>query len=391
MTDPPYHARTSWRRGGGIAFVLAVAVGTALVVLGASLLGDRLVGDRFDLLRWERDTVAGKWLYVLGRPLRDDPPPDEAIARYFAAAPESADRRRLEGAVEAALAGRIDAAARSRGLVGALPLPGTVFPPVNVELTPAPRVLVISPRSVIQRTSTELLRPELNTSDAARIERETEAGDRDQSALVVGSGGVATYPAIVADRSSYADTVATAAHEWTHHYLQFYPLGFAYFDSRDATAINETVADIVGDELGAEIIERWGDPTRPTATPSPTATATPSSTPRPRLDVNATLRDLRREVDVLLAAGKIEEAEARMEAVRVQLGEAGYRIRRLNQAYFAWYGSYAARPDAVDPLGAQLREIRERAGSLAAFLGVVRVTSSRAEVVAALERLRARD
>lgn len=77
-----------------------------------------------------------------------------------------------------------------------------------------------------------------------------------------------------------------------------------------------------------------------------------------------------------------------MEAVRVQLSDAGFRIRRLNQAYFAWYGTYAARPDATDPLGAQLREVRSRTGSLLAFLEVVRNATSRAEVVAALERLR---
>ncbi len=386
MTDPANPAPVEASRTRGIAFVLAVALSTVLLVLGASLLGDRLLGDRFDVVRWERDTVAGKWLHLLGARWRDDPSPDDAIARYFAAPLDSADRLHLEGAVEAALNGRIDAVARAHGLAGRVALPGTVFPPVNLELTQPPRVLVISPRSVIERTSTELLRPDLTATDAARIERDTESRNSEQSALVVGSGGVATYPAIVANGSTYADTLATAAHEWTHHYLEFYPLGLAYFSSRDATAINETVADIVGDELGTEILARWGDPTRP----APTRTPTPSATPRARVDANAVLRDLRHEVDALLAAGKIEDAEARMEAARVQLNEAGYRIRRLNQAYFAWYGSYAARPDAVDPLGAQLREIRQRAGSLTAFLEVVRVASSRADIVAALERLRAR-
>ena len=388
MTDPPNPAPVEGSRVRGIAFVLAVALITVVVVLGASLLGDRLLGDRFDVVRWERDTVAGKWLHLLGARWREDPSSDDAIARYFAAPLDSTDRRRVEGAVEAALNGRIDAAARAHGLTGRVPLPGTVFPPVNLDLTQPPRVLVVSPRSVIQRTSTELLRPDLTATDAVRIERDTESRNRDESALVVGSGGVATYPAIVANSSSYADTLATSAHEWTHHYLEFYPLGLAYFASRDATVINETVADIVGNELGAEILARWGDPTRAASTATPAAT--PTATPQPRVDANAVLRDLRREVDALLTAGKIEEAEARMEAVRVQLNDSGYRIRRLNQAYFAWYGSYAARPDAVDPLGAQLREIRQRAGSLEAFLEVVRTTSSRADVVAALERLRAR-
>ena len=393
MSDSPTSAPApapapARRRRSERALVLAVAFAGALVVLGASLIGDRRAGDRFDLVRWERNTVPGKWLYLLGAPLRERLAPDDAIARYFAAATESDERQRLEGAVEAALAGRIDGALRARGVRGALPIAGSVFPPVNIELTQTPRVLVESPRSIIQRSSTSLLRPDLTAADAIEIERAAEAAHRDRSALVVASGGVATYPAIVGNRETYADTLATAAHEWVHHYLQFYPLGLHYFDSRDATTINETVADIVGDEIAADVIARWGDPTRPGA-PSPTASATPRASPR-GADVNATLRDLRREVDGMLAAGQVAQAEARMEAVRLQLWDAGYRIRRLNQAYFAWYGSYAARPDAVDPIGAQLREIRVRTGSLAAFMEVVSGATSRADVVAVLERLRAR-
>ena len=72
------------------------------------------------------------------------------------------------------------------------------------------RVLVRSPRNVIQRSGTELLRPDLGTEDAVRIEAATEQAHPDESALVVGSGGVATYPAIVVNRGAYADVVATA-------------------------------------------------------------------------------------------------------------------------------------------------------------------------------------
>ncbi|MFA7248194.1 MAG: hypothetical protein WC273_01010 [Dehalococcoidia bacterium] len=383
MNDSSNPAR---RRRREAALVIGVGIASALVVLAAIAAADLRTGDRFDLVRWERMTLPGKWLYLLGAPLRRDPAPDVAIARYFAAPAGSEERRRLEGAVEASVTGRIDAALRTRGLRGAVPLPGTVFPPVNIELTQPPRVLVESPRAIIQRSGTELLRPDLTTDAAVAIERVTEAAHPDRSALVVASGGVAAYPAIVDNSDTYADTLSTAAHEWTHHYLAFYPLGLHYFDSRDATTINETVADIVGAEIGADVLARWGDPTRPAGAPAPSA---PRAAPRGP-DVNATLRDLRREVDALLAAGKVAEAEARMETVRQQLWDGGYRIRRLNQAYFAWYGSYAARPDAIDPLGGQLRELRTRAGSLAAFLAVVRDTTSRAEVAGALESLRAR-
>ena len=388
MDESPASSPSLLRR---ITWVVGVALVAAVVVFGAAFIGDRRAGDGFDLVRWERDTFAGKWLYLLGAPFRDDQAPDIAIKRYFEAAPESAARRATESAVEAALAGRIDAAARTLGLRGALLLSGTVFPPVNVELTEAPRVLVTSPRSTIRRTGTALLRPDLATFEAEAIERRAESEDSDRSTIVVPSGGVATYPAIVTNRGGYADTVATAAHEWMHHYLSFYPLGLHYADSRDATAINETVADIVGDEITEHVLRRWGDPTVAPAAAASSPAATPTSTPRDRtgVDINATLRDLRLEVDGMLAAGQVAEAEARMEAVRQRLWDAGYRIRRINQAYFAWYGTYTARPDATDPLGAQLREVRARSGSLRSFIEVVRNVTSRAAVVATLERMRA--
>ncbi|MDA0256458.1 MAG: hypothetical protein O3C25_01770, partial [Chloroflexi bacterium] len=98
------------------------------------------------------------------------------------------------------------------------------------------------------------------------------------------------------------------------------------------------------------------------------------------------LRALRLEVDELLASGRVAEAERRMEQVREELGDEGIRIRRINQAYFAWFGSYAARADSVDPLGDELRELRERLGSHDAFLDEVRGVTSRAQVRELAER-----
>ncbi|PKN79816.1 MAG: hypothetical protein CVU47_10060, partial [Chloroflexi bacterium HGW-Chloroflexi-9] len=287
------------------------------------------------------------------------------------------DRRAAENAVEAVIEGRIDAVLAELGVNARVPLPASVMPPVNVELAAPPRVLVVSPRDEIRRERVVLLRPDLTLADAEGIEATTEAEDASRSALVVGSGGVATYPAVVVNSGSYAATVETAAHEWVHHYLAFYPLGIRYFTSDDLRTVNETVADIVGEEVAARVIERWGDPTVD-ASAEPTPTATPSG--MPAVDRDAVLRDLRLEVDALLAAGRVEDAEARMEAVRLELWEEGVRIRRINQAYFAWFGTYAARPDATDPIGAQLRAVRSGSASLPDFLGRVRGVGSRGDV-----------
>jgi len=363
-----------------LVFVAAVAL-----ALAAFAWSDARAGDAFDFVRWERATVTNKWLHLLGSPLRDDLDHDQALARYFALDDYTTEQaRKLENVVEAAIEGRIDRIVAELGIDGRLPLPGSVFPPVDVELASSPRALVTSSRNLIERIDTDLLRPDITLDAAVALEVSAEQEDRSISALVVGTGGVATYPAVLKQGRSYARTLSTAAHEWVHHYLTFYELGFRYNNSSDLRTINETVADIVGDEIAAIALERFGDPTRSEEPPAPDTATSPAEPTPPAVDHDALLRDLRLEVDDLLEAGQVEDAEARMEAVRLELCEANYCLRRINQAYFAWYGTYAAREDAVDPLGDQLRELREQTGSLDAFLSAIRGVGSRAEVEALL-------
>ncbi len=378
-----------WGRRGTLALVVAAALVAA--ALWAGLLALRFEGEgrRFDFLRWEIASVPNKWLHALGAPLRDDPAADEAIARYFALDDRGgSEAARLESAVEAAIEGRIDAVLTELRVDGRIPLPGSVFPPVDVELALPPRVLVTSPRDRIERVGDELLRPGMTLDQATALERAVEERDAGLSALALRTGGVALYPAVVSASRSYAGTVGTAAHEWTHHYLAFYPLGASYFRSQELRTLNETVADVVGDEVAARVIARFGDPTGAGASATADEAASPGGdAPDPRDEVAArALRALRLEVDELLAAGRLAEAERRMEQVRAELAEEGIRIRRINQAYFAWFGSYAARADSVDPLGDELRELRRRLGSLDAFLDELRGVTSRAQVRELSER-----
>lgn len=79
-------------------------------------------------------------------------------------------------------------------------------------------------------------------------------------------------------------------------------------------------------------------------------------------------------VDELLSQGKIEEAEEFMEKRRQVFWENGYRIRKLNQAYFAFYGAYADRPYSAagaDPVGSDVRLLRSRSTSLAEFINIM--------------------
>ena len=355
----------------------AVVAAVAAALLWTALLALRFErgGDRYDYLRWELTTLPNKWLGAAGAPLRADPAADEAIARYFALSDRSGrDAARLESVVEAAIEGRIDAVLTELGIRGRLPLPGSVFPPVDLELALPPWVLVTSPRDRIERIGDELLAPDLTLGEVVARERAREADDEGISALALRTGGVALYPAVVSSRRSYAGTVATAAHEWVHHYLSFYPLGLSYFRSQDLRTMNETVADIAADEVAERVLERFGDPT----VGAEDALVDSAGEARERRALrDETLRELHLAVDDLLARGRIAEAERLMEQTRDELAAAGIEIRRINQAYFAWFGTYAARADAIHPLGEELRALRARVGSLALFLSEVREVASR--------------
>jgi hypothetical protein len=83
------------------------------------------------------------------------------------------------------------------------------------------------------------------------------------------------------------------------------------------------------------------------------------------------MHSTRVRVDELLAQGKVGEAEQYMEERRLMFWDHGYVIRKLNQAYFAFYGSYAdvpVGPAGEDPVGAAVRELRAQSETLAEFL-----------------------
>ena len=83
-------------------------------------------------------------------------------------------------------------------------------------------------------------------------------------------------------------------------------------------------------------------------------------------------------VDRLLAEGRVKEAEWYMELQRRYFVANGYRIRRLNQAYFAFHGAYASEPGAAgeDPIGPLVRRLWALSESPAAFLRAVAPATS---------------
>jgi hypothetical protein len=112
----------------------------------------------------------------------------------------------------------------------------------------------------------------------------------------------------------------------------------------------------------------------PELVPPPTPAASdssPAEAPAPVFDFRSEMHATRVYVDDLLAQGKVAEAEEYMEARRLVFWENGYAIRKLNQAYFAFYGSYADSPIGAageDPVGAAVRELRADSATLIEFV-----------------------
>ena len=278
----------------------------------------------------------------------------------------TARRSRLAPLAESVLQDQIGQSVADLGLT----LGGQPIPPVLYHSTPLPTALIVSPRDEIRQDANISLQSELSADERTALEDQIDSA-LDVSSLIVNIGGIGVYPTMVMQTSNLNFLAEVVAHEWVHNFLTLRPLGINYLTSPELRTMNETAASIAGNEIGALVIEQF----YPELVPPPPATPS-TSTPEepsepPAFDFNEEMRITRVTVDEMLAEGKIEEAEAYMEARRVFFWENGYLIRKINQAYFAFYGAYADQPGGEageDPVGAAVRELRAQSPSLADFL-----------------------
>jgi hypothetical protein len=210
--------------------------------------------------------------------------------------------------------------------------------------------------------------------------------ESDLSAIVVTIGGVATYPASVLNDRPLRSTLQLASHEWLHHYLAFRPLGWNFYASAEIQTLNETFADVAGREIGDLAYLLLGRTVEPVPTDGAEAPA-PHDGETVGFDFAKEMRATRAEVDALLASGQVEQAEVYMEQRRLLFVEHGYPIRKLNQAYFAFHGTYAESPTSASPIGGQLHEFRRLSLTLFAFVHSVPRFSSYEQFLEELTRL----
>ncbi|MEA3377313.1 MAG: hypothetical protein U9R72_14105 [Chloroflexota bacterium] len=274
---------------------------------------------------------------------------------------------------------------------------GQELPPVAVHFTPLPRFLIISPRDRIETVHQLSLTHGLGVAEQEEIEEQIDAAF-DVSSLVTAIGGLSAYPSMVVESSSINWITEVIAHEWTHHYLAPRPLGRKYAASGETRRINETVASIVGKEVGRKVVARYYPqhlPPEPEPTPGPEEPGQQDEQGEDEqlqpatFDFRLEMRETRIRVDQLLDEGRIEEAETYMEQRRTLFVEHGYAIRKLNQAYFAFHGAYAAEPGAAgeDPIGPAVQELFARSPDLQTFLNRIATITTLSELETLLDEL----
>lgn len=291
-----------------------------------------------------------------------------------------AERNSLRNGVEEYLEQAVADAIRSAevGLVSSF-----VWPPVDFRIDSPPKLLVTSPRDEIRRDEDVLIDPGISVEEMSRIEDQL-AETHDISALIVQTGGLASFPTIV-PTAGLARLLDVAAHEWLHAYLVFHPLGRAYFDGGDIRSMNETLADIFGREVGLRVYseitgEPFVAPTRPeTASPEAAPGDVPSIKTAPdedadpdAFDFNRFMAETRKRTDELLEEGSIDGAEAYMDGRRVELLDHGHTIRKINQAYFAFHGTYAESPSSTSPIARYLWDLKEQVETVGELVKLLR-------------------
>jgi len=263
----------------------------------------------------------------------------------------------------------------------------SVWPPVDFRIDSPPKLLVISSRDTIIRLDEALINSKINTMDTELIEEQITQ-KFDLSAIVIQTGGLSTYPSLVPSNVELLNLLETVAHEWLHAHLFFFPLGRSYFSGGEMLTINETLANMFGKEIGlATFNEIKNLPLKHLNESIPPRLFNKSNDESsPVFSYDKHMNETRKETDILLSKGLIFEAEKYMENRRIELNTYGYNVRKINQAYFAFYGSYADTPHSTSPIYEQLLYLRKNVSSIGELIDKLKNISTHEEFESLLSK-----
>ncbi len=351
----------------------------------------KVVFEYLRLLRWEDQTSAQVNQIYANPDVADPGQAASPLNKQLALIKGMEDR--LKPLAEAVLQYQVSTTVAELGLG----LGGQPIPPILYHATNLPYALIISPRNVIRQDADISLQPDLTIDQITQMENAVEKS-QDVSALVVPVGGVGIYPTMVMSTTDLSWLLEVVSHEWTHNFLTLHPLGALYMSSGTMRTINETTANLSGKEISRAVMARYYPemlPPEPALTPQGTPNA-PTPTPTPEnpnvFNFNKEMHTTRVQVDAMLQKEEIKAAEDYMEARRRFFWEHGYQIRKLNQAYFAFYGAYNDQPGGgaagQDPVGPAVQQLRKQSKNLSAFLNRIAWVTSYPSLVSAIQKTR---
>ena len=227
-----------------------------------------------------------------------------------------------------------------------------IFPLPEFTTGYSPKLLVISPRDKIFREDELLLIHNLSLEEINKIE-ESIMSEIGYSSVVVNIGGVAAYPSIIKETDNYGDLFKTHAHEWLHQYLILFPLGRAYFKDTNMKIVNETLANIYSERLFNNVCSKK-------IKLQDVICNSKKNILSDKFNYQLFIKNLRLDVDELLKLGKINQAEKQMESARAELESKGFYVRKINQAYFSFYGTYGGNPESTNEYHDNLVQIRAK-------------------------------
>ena len=232
-----------------------------------------------------------------------------------------------------------------------------LFPPLYVSIEKPPKVLIVSPRNNIYQQRAILLNNDIPLDDIEYIEKQIDS--LDLSSIILDTGGFAAYPSIVNITKDYESMISTISHEWLHHYLFFFPLGRSYFKGGEMIFINETLADIFADEISKNHQKEDSEAS---------------------VFFKFHMKETREKVDKLLLKGEIEKAENYMKERGNELNDNGFKIRKINQAYFAFYGNYGSSPSSTHNYHEKLTKLFMTFDSFEDFLNEIKMIDEPAKL-----------
>ena len=277
------------------------------------------LGSPFYLDRVTRKEIVTDYLHQMEQVLQAEWELSQIYANPDIADPESAStdlRARLDALyatqaqlapfAESILEEQVSVVLAEAGLsTGGQPLPRLLY-----HISPLPMALIISPRESIRQDKNISLLADFPVDQQDALE-ESIAADLELSALVVPVGGIGIYPTMGMRSTNLPWIVDTMAHEWAHNYLTWHPLGANYDTSPELRTINETVASIVGGEIGRAVLHEYYPELASRERPpvdlisSSQGPLGPNMFP-PTFDFRAEMHETRLRVDELLGEGEVD-------------------------------------------------------------------------------------